>query len=89
MELKDLDEKCPSELNRDSFSYLGFHNKVKFDEYLNLCSGLGASDHVPESESHAIKIGDSFQDLSGDTCNNKFWVPIRQSGGGSDMPHSY
>ena len=49
-----------------------------FDEYLNLCSGLGGAEYVPQNQNDLVKILDSFESSSASKCGNKFWVPIRQ-----------
>ena len=80
IEIIDLKENCPSKLNENKFSMVGFGKRVLFGDYLNLCYGLGGSEFVPETEEDLLKIRESFQEFE-NNCSNKFWVPIRQSNG--------
>ena len=78
--MTSLETLCPADLNDDKHTIVGFEDKMMFPDYVSLCRGLGATELVPRSQEDLKMIIDSFEDFSG-SCNNKFWVPVRQRGG--------
>ena len=75
--MKEMESGCPSALDEDTETLVGFGQRLKFDEAGTACLALGGGQEPPQGEEEVARIKGSFGAFK-EKCNSKFWVPVRQ-----------
>ena len=78
--MEETEVECPTELNGETETLVGFGQRLKFEEANTACLGFGGRQEPPGGEKEVVMIKERFGEFK-DDCNNKFWVPVKQQKG--------
>ena len=75
----EMEVKCPSQLELETETVVGFGHRLKFAEAQTACLSLGGRQEPPIGLETVDQIRDRFGQFQED-CNGKYWVPVMQQG---------
>ena len=78
--MKEMEAGCPSGLEEDTETLVGFGKRLKFGEAEIACLALGGRWEPPQGEEEVMMIKESLGGFK-EMCDSKFWVPIRKQQG--------